>query len=69
MEIVIWSDHVRNLEVLHGVKEERNFPQTTQIKNANWIGHILRRNCLLETCYWRKGRGKYIRDGKAREKK
>jgi hypothetical protein len=34
---------VRNEEVLHRVKEERNILHTIKIRNANWIGHILRR--------------------------
>jgi hypothetical protein len=39
---------VRNEEVLHRVKEERNILHTIKIRKANWIGHILRRNCLLK---------------------
>jgi hypothetical protein len=30
------------------VKEERNMFQTIKIRTANWIGHILLRNCLLK---------------------
>jgi hypothetical protein len=39
---------VRNEEVLHIVKEERNIVHTIKRRKANWIGHILRRNCLLK---------------------
>jgi hypothetical protein len=39
---------VRNEEVLHRVKEERNIIHTIKRRKANWIGHILRRNCLLK---------------------
>jgi hypothetical protein len=39
---------VRNEEVLHRVKEERNILYTIKRRKANWIGHILRRNCLLK---------------------
>jgi hypothetical protein len=42
-----WTDHVRN-EVLQTVKEERNVLQRIKGRNACWIGHILRRNCLLK---------------------
>jgi hypothetical protein len=28
------------------VKEERNIPHTVTRRKANWIGHILHRNCL-----------------------
>ena len=37
---------VRN-EVLHVVKDERNILQTLNRRKTAWIGHILRRNCLL----------------------
>jgi hypothetical protein len=33
--------------VLHRVKKERNILHTIRRRKANWIGHILRRNCLL----------------------
>jgi hypothetical protein len=46
MEKFSWISHVRNEEVLQRVKEERNVLQT--IRRANWIGHIVRRNCLLK---------------------
>jgi hypothetical protein len=42
------TDRVRNEEVLHRVKEERNILHTIKRRKANWIGHILRRNCLLK---------------------
>jgi hypothetical protein len=38
---------VRN-EVLHRVKEDRNILHTIKRRKTNWIGHILRRNCLLK---------------------
>ena len=39
LEKISWTDRVKNEEVLHGVNEHRK---------ANWIGHILCRNCLLK---------------------
>jgi len=42
------TDHVRNEEVLLTVKEQRNILHEIRKRNANWIGHILRRNCLLQ---------------------
>jgi hypothetical protein len=48
MEKTSWTDRVRNEEVLHRIKEERNIVNTTKRRKANWIGHILRRNCLLK---------------------
>jgi hypothetical protein len=48
MEKISMTDRVRNEEVLHRVKEERNVLHTIKIRKASWIGHILRRNCLLK---------------------
>jgi hypothetical protein len=39
---------VRNDEVLHRIKEERNILHTIKRRKANWIGHILRKNCLIK---------------------
>jgi hypothetical protein len=56
---------VRN-EVLHRVKEERNILH----RNANWIGHIKCRNCLLKFVIqgkiegWLEVRGRRERRGK-----
>ena len=41
------TDHARNEELLHKVKEETNIPHKIQIKSDR-IGHILCRNCLLK---------------------
>jgi hypothetical protein len=38
---------VRNEEVLLRVKQRRNILHEISKRMANWIGHILRRNCLL----------------------
>jgi hypothetical protein len=48
MEKISWTDHVRNEEVLLRVKEQRNIVDEISKRKANWIGHILRRNCLLQ---------------------
>jgi len=47
-EKISWTDRVRNEEVLHGIREERNYLTHSKRRKANWIGHILCRNCLLE---------------------
>jgi hypothetical protein len=39
---------VRNEEVLLRVKEQRNILREIRKWKANWIGHVLRRNCLLQ---------------------
>jgi len=48
MEKISWTDHVRNEEVLLRVKEQRNILHEISKRKANWIGHILFRNCLLQ---------------------
>jgi hypothetical protein len=45
---ISYTDHVRNEEVLLRVKEQRNILHEISKRKANWIGHILRRNCLLQ---------------------
>jgi ribosomal 50S subunit-associated protein YjgA (DUF615 family) len=47
MEKISWTDHVRNEEVLFRVSEQRTILHEIRRRKANWIGHILRRNCLL----------------------
>ena len=34
--------------MLQRIRDERDFLHTIKRKKANWIGHILRRNCLLK---------------------
>ena len=48
MEKISWTDHVRSEDVLLRVKEQRNILYEIRKRKANWIGHILRRNCLLQ---------------------
>jgi hypothetical protein len=47
LEKISWTDHVRNEEVLLRIKEQ-NILHELNKRRANWIGHILRRNCLLQ---------------------
>jgi len=48
MEKISWTDRVRNEDVLLRVKEQRNTLHEISKQKTNWIGHILRRNCLLQ---------------------
>ena len=48
MEKISWTDHVRNEDVLLRVNEKRSILHEIRKRKANWIGHILRRNCLLK---------------------
>ena len=47
MEKISWTDHVRNEEVLLQVVERRNILHAIRKRKANWIGHILSKNCLI----------------------
>jgi hypothetical protein len=46
MEKISWTDHVRNEDVLRRVMEQTNNLHEIRKRKTNWIGHILRRNCL-----------------------
>jgi hypothetical protein len=48
MEKISWTVHVRNEDILLRVKEQRNILHEIYKRKANWIGHILRRNCLQQ---------------------
>jgi hypothetical protein len=48
MEKISWIDHVKNEEVLLTFKEQRNILHEISKRKANWIGYIVRRNCLLQ---------------------
>jgi hypothetical protein len=48
MEKISCTDHLRNEEVLLRVNEQRNILHKILKREANWIGHILRRNCFLK---------------------
>jgi hypothetical protein len=57
MEKISRTDRVRNGEVLLRVKEQRHILHEISKRKANWIGHILCRNCLLEQVIEGKIRG------------
>jgi hypothetical protein len=48
MEKISWPEHVRNEDVFLRVKEQRNILHKIRKRKANWIGHILHRNCPLQ---------------------
>ena len=48
MQKISCTNRVKNEKVLHRVKKERNILQTMKRRKANWMGHILRENCLLK---------------------
>jgi hypothetical protein len=47
-----------NEEVLLRVSEQRNILHEIRKRKANWIGHILRRNCLLKEVFEGKIKGR-----------
>jgi hypothetical protein len=69
MEKISWTDRVRNEEVLHRVTEERNIVHTIKGRKANWIGHILRRNCLLKHVIEGKLEGRIEMTGRLRRRR
>ena len=48
MEKISLTDHARNEDMLLRVNEQRNILHEIRKRKANWIGHILHRNCLLQ---------------------
>jgi len=48
MEKISWTVHVRNEEVLLRFNEQRIIQHEISKRKANWIGHILCINCLLQ---------------------
>jgi len=48
MKKISWTDRVRNEEVSLRVKEQKNILHEISKREANRIGHILRRNCLIQ---------------------
>ena len=62
---------MRNEEVLLRVNEQRNILHEIRKRKANWIGHIVRRNCLLQQVIEGKIKGQIEvtrRRGRRREK-
>ena len=69
MEKISWTDHVRNEEVLLRIKEKRNIIYEIAKRKANCIGHILRRNCLLQRVIEGKIRGGIEVTGRQRRRR
>jgi hypothetical protein len=47
MEKIKLSEKVTNEQVIGRIGEKRTLLNNILRRKANWIGHILRRNCLL----------------------
>jgi hypothetical protein len=68
MEKISWTDHVNNEDVLLGVKEQRNILHEISKRRTDRIGHILRRNCLLQQVIEGKIKGGIEVTGRRRRK-
>ena len=55
--MISWTNHVRNEEVLLRVNEQRNILHEIRKRKANCIGHISRRNRLLQQVFEGKIKG------------
>jgi hypothetical protein len=55
--------------VLRTVKEEENIVHTVKRIKANWIGHILRRNCLLKHVFEEEMVGRIYVKGRRRRRR
>ena len=60
MEKISWTDYVRKEEVLLRVNEQMNILHEIRKRKANWISHILRRNCLLKQVIEGKMKGEMV---------
>ena len=47
LEKIKWREKVTNEQILERIGEKRTLLNNILRRKANWIGHILRRNCLL----------------------
>jgi hypothetical protein len=68
-EKISWTDRVRNEEVLHRVKEERNIIHTVNRRKTNWFGPSLCRNCFLKHIIERKIEGMMQERGRRRRRR
>ena len=65
---IIWTDHVKNVEVLLRVNEQKNILHEIRKRKANWICNILRRKCPLKQVIEGKIKGRDGNDKKTRKK-
>jgi hypothetical protein len=64
---ISWTDHITNKDVLRIVGEKRSLMETVRRRQKNWIGHVLRGDCLLRTVLEGRLQGKHQR-GRPRRK-
>ena len=61
MERVKWTDKIKNAVVLERVGDGRIMLELIRKRKRNWLGHWLRRNCLLKDALEGMVNGKKVR--------
>ena len=61
IEAVKWTDKIKNTVVLERVGEGRIMLELIRKRKRNWLGHWLRRNCLLKDALEGMVNGKKVR--------
>ena len=61
METVKWTDKIKNAVVLERVGEGRIMLELIRKRKIKWLGHWLRRNCLLNDALEGMVNGKKVR--------
>jgi hypothetical protein len=68
---IISTKCIKNKKVLYRIKEERKIVHAVTNRRANWIGHMLHRNCFLKHVTEGKTEGKLEgtgrREGRSRQ--
>jgi len=64
MENIIWTEKVRNEDVLTRVGESRKLTDTIKSRKKRWIGHILRHDGLVKDVFEGRLEGKRSRGRK-----
>ena len=61
MERVKWADKIKNAVVLERMGEGKVILELIKNRKRNWLGHCLRRNCLLKDALEGMVNGKKVR--------
>ena len=69
MEKIIWTDGVRNEEVLLRVKKSKKIQHIIRKRKTNWTSHILCKSCLLKHVIERKIEGGIEVTGRQRRRR
>ena len=67
MEKISWTVHVRKKEVLLRVKGADKYDHEINKRKANWIDHVLRRNCIQQRVFEKDKRGDIVTGRRGRK--